>query len=603
MRLSARTMRHALALLLLVALSYRSSCLASGPRGQSGALFYPLWAGFSSSSSTWQLSNTRVNEQQLVRFVWLLPQTQPDALRERFEAVSDPTSSQYMQYMTAEQIRQQISPPASLLQAVLNYLTQHGVDTASAVVNYGDSLAVRATVSQVQAMFATTMRWYRSSAVNSTQFVLRATAGVTVPAHLAASTRLLLNLVNPPMTNRLTAVSPAGDEEVRLRLAQQQRNTSVGHVKSALTTAGHKFHSMGLTAAAANYSGLSCYLYQNRGDLFATSADFVHARYNISSRQASTGFDGVRVAIFGGVIEDDDVDTIPLHDCYDTVDLVNIGAAYGYQQEPITGTAPYARVNDLLFEQQQLASVENSLDSQSVYLTSPTSSISLLPSADDETFYDYFVRVLNMLPSQRPHVLSLSFTQETDSDASLGTAFVEATDSVIMQLGLVGVTVIASSGDNGASGANSACTNPPPAQFGVTDTSLLPEYPASSPYVLTVGATDFNYGFGSAKSLLPYFTAKYNGTGSTPPFCGVCSDEPSTTFHCQSSYIAEQAVSVNTSVNTANAGSAHHTHSASTSAGRASSSAVSVLRPARQSSRLPVFLSHSRVRASLSYRM
>ena len=195
-----------------------------------------------------------------------------------------------------------------------------------------------------------------------------------------------------------------------------------------------------------------------------------------------------------------------------------------------------------------------------MYLTSPTSSISLLPSSDGETSFNYFTRVLNMLPSQRPYIISDSYGTDSDSDAYFGAGYVEATDSAIMQLGLVGVTVIASSGDNGASGGNSACTNPPPAQFGVTDTSLLPEYPASSPYVLTVGATDFAYGLGADFSRsIESFQAQYTGKDSTPAFCGQCNDGTGNTIACQSRYVAEQAVSVNASASAVNSASGHHT--------------------------------------------
>ena len=339
--------RWLLTLLLVTVTHWSSLVVLAQKRLDGGAMFYPLWPGF--TSSTWQLSEARVNQQQPVHFVWLLPQTEPDALRERFEAVSDPTSSQYMQYMTAEQIRQHLRPSITVVQAVLNYLTQHGVDTASAVVDYGDSLAVRATVSQVQAMFGTTMSWYRSSAVNSSpsrlttiatspsskgagqRLVLRATAGVTVPAHLAASTRLLLNLVDPPMSRRPALGRRAGDTD---------------DVQRAHSTPGHTFHSMQSNpppSGVPNYISLSCILYGPNQVVPVTTSDFLQARYNITARRTVAGFDGVRVGIFGGIAEADDVYGLNTRDCYDSDDLANIGAAYGYQQQPIPGTAPYAR--------------------------------------------------------------------------------------------------------------------------------------------------------------------------------------------------------------------------------------------------------------------
>ena len=560
---------------VLLTLSQCSCVVFGQPIVDDGAVFYPLWSGFMSSS--WQQSSAPVDDRQLVSFVWLLPQSNPEALRERFELVSDPTSPQYMQYLEADEIKQHLRPDASVVQGVLDYLTQHGVDTASSVVDQGDSLAITATVPQVQSMFATTMSWYQkasssyaatatASSGTARRPLLRASTGLTIPATLAASTRLLLNLVNAPMPARLAAVPPKEDQGVRGRLSQLQWRAATTVTTSSSTTPlsstspSHRFHSMQAApsdlAGAAPYSNLSCALYPNRKAIAAVPSDFVQARYNMTFRQAATGFDGVRVGTIGGVSEFDDLLGLPDRECYSNFDLTNIGAAYNFQQLPIQGTAPYARVNELVFLQQGLAGIENSLDSQSVYVASPTSSISLLPESDFESDFDYFTRVLNLLPSQRPHVLSLSIGYNSDSESALGAGFADATDSVIMQLGLVGVTVISASGDDGASGANTACTLPPPAELGITGTTMVPAYPTTSPYVLSVGATDFSYGLGvTLAAVLSSFTAVYDESSTTPRFCGQCSDAPGVSIACQSSYIAEQAVSVNLSTSLVNAGS------------------------------------------------
>ena len=536
------------------------------------AMYVPLWPTFTSSS--WRLSSAAVNSQHLVPFVWLLPQTDPAALHDRFEAVSNPLSPHYMQYMTTDEIRAHIQPDASVVQSVLDYLTQHGVDTAQSVVDQGDSLEVRATVAQVESMFATTMSWYEETTGSSSRTVLRATSGLTIPASVASSTRLVLNLIDAPMPGRLAAVVPLGEEGVQARLAELQwtaATTPSTEPLSAVTP--HTFHSMQATPAAvsgaAPYFNLSCAITSNAATILATPADFIQQRYNISSRQLASGYDGIRVGIIGGESGVDNLIGLGSHDCWSTADLTNIGAAYNYQQLPIEAAAPYARINDLLFEQQQLASSEATLDSQSVYLTSPTSSVSLLPLSDFDSFFTYFTRVLNMLPSQRPHVLSLSISYGSDSDNLLGAGFVEAVDSVLMQLGLVGVTVVVASGDDGASGVNTACTVPPPSQFGIDGpTSLLPSYPPSSPYVLSVGATDFSYNLGTtADEVYSYFTAQHGDTATTPHFCAVCSDNPNSTVMCQNSYVAEQAVSINSSLGFTSAGSARlHTHTHRSSA-------------------------------------
>ena len=160
-----------------------------------------------------------------------------------------------------------------------------------------------------------------------------------------------------------------------------------------------------------------------------------------------------------------------------------------------------------------------------------------------------FSRVLLMQPSQRPHIISYSFGYASDSDDYLGAGVVEATDSILMQLGLAGVTVLVASGDSGANGGNTACANPPPAAFGIPNTtSFVPNYPNDSPYVLSVGATDFLYGLTPSNAASYYATSSGPRSSTLPAYCGVCSDNPALSIICQNSSIAEEAVSIDSNV-------------------------------------------------------
>jgi tripeptidyl-peptidase-1 len=77
-----------------------------------------------------------------------------------------------------------------------------------------------------------------------------------------------------------------------------------------------------------------------------------------------------------------------------------------------------------------------------------------------------------------PKVLSISYSSyETD----LGANYVSAFNIVAMQLGVLGVTFLASSGDDGVAGFK-ARTDASKCGYG-------PQFPASSPYVTAVGAT------------------------------------------------------------------------------------------------------------------
>ena len=570
--------RHAvLAVVLLIALWQVSP---SGCAEAADSVTYPLWSGFTSPQSAWQLSSLPVGSQQQVHFQWLLPQSDSNALKQRFEAVSDPRSAQYQQYMSADDIKQHIRPDAQVTATVLAYLAQHGVDADKSVVDNGDALRVTATVAQVEAMFGTTMGWYQKTSAASTaddvaagqsRPLLRATAGLTVPASIAAHTRLLLNLVDAPLRGRLSAVMPAGDGETRAALRELQRQIATRSSPlpaESLPSSGHNFHPMQSAPSpdvtgAAVYEPLSCAYYAGRNStLYAIPNSFVQERYNISSRQSAVGYDGTKVAILGGFTDASLLLNEPIRASYSSADLLNIGAAYNLQQPPNSIDAPWARENDLLNADQLLADGENTLDSQAVYLMSPTAAVALLAINDFGSFYDIFSQILFLLPSQRPHIVSSSIGYGSDSADYLGDGFTDLVDGVLMQLGLVGVTVLVASGDDGAPGVNQACELHP-TDLGFNNTNIVSGYPETSPYVLSVGSTDFSYGLGATVAeTAQHFQAQYDGKSTTPQFCGsACPDQPDRKIACQSSFITEQAVSVNTSISISNAQSAlAHTH-------------------------------------------
>ena len=356
------------ALLLLLAWSRLGDVL--------GQVTFPLSAAF--VPPAWRLSDAPVSGDRSVTFTWLLPQNNPDELRERFQAVSDPASPQYQQFMPAADILAHLTPVSSVVQPVFDYLSQQGVD-ASKVIQQGDSLQVTATVAQINTMFDTTMNWYTASGVASRQ-LLRATGGLTIPQSLAASTRLILDLVTPPVPARVA--TPDSNDQSPTPPSVGVPDSGSAVMEPSGQGGEHSFHPMQAsptTTPSATYTSLSCSVYANRtGSILVATADFIQAQYNMTFRKGAVGYDGVRVAVVGNQNQQDNLFGDYTHECYSSADLVNIGAAYGMQQAPQQLiNAPYARVNDILFAQQVQASLELSLDSQSVYLTSPTSSINM----------------------------------------------------------------------------------------------------------------------------------------------------------------------------------------------------------------------------------
>ncbi len=81
----------------------------------------------------------------------------PAGLNAYATAVSDPSSSQYGQYLSAQQAAARFGPSAADTAALKDYLTSHGVTITSATEHYLD---ISATASQIQATFSTSLHNY-----------------------------------------------------------------------------------------------------------------------------------------------------------------------------------------------------------------------------------------------------------------------------------------------------------------------------------------------------------------------------------------------------------------------------------------------------------
>jgi tripeptidyl-peptidase-1 len=82
-------------------------------------------------------------------------------------------------------------------------------------------------------------------------------------------------------------------------------------------------------------------------------------------------------------------------------------------------------------------------------------------------------------PGGAPHVISISWGI---AEADLTAADIDAANEAFLQLTAVGITIVVSSGDSGANTQQGA-------DAGACYSVLSPSFPASSPYVLSVGAT------------------------------------------------------------------------------------------------------------------
>ena len=174
--------------------------------------------------------------------------------------------------------------------------------------------------------------------------------------------------------------------------------------------------------------------------------------------------------------------------------------------------------------------VEASLDMDALLAFCPQCRSGIFPidDPDDGYFLDVFV---DMYDSEYPP-LAASCSYIYFCDSCLGSDFLNYYDNIFMQLASIGVSVMVASGDDGTNGGgNDQCQND----------MFSPGYPASSPYVTTVGATDY-LGAITQDNVLDYFSTS-DGTGTT--LCGTCANNDEWTSYCQTSTAApQQAVGI-----------------------------------------------------------
>ena len=88
-----------------------------------------------------------------------------------------------------------------------------------------------------------------------------------------------------------------------------------------------------------------------------------------------------------------------------------------------------------------------------------------------------------------PRVHSVSYGMDETMQASQQSlAYMNTANTAFMQLGVRGISLLVASGDSGVCGIKGCDTYDPGVNF-----SYSPVFPASSPYVTTVGATDFEH--------------------------------------------------------------------------------------------------------------
>lgn len=105
-------------------------------------------------------------------------------------------------------------------------------------------------------------------------------------------------------------------------------------------------------------------------------------------------------------------------------------------------------------------------------------------SARDEPFLEFAQAILEM--EKPPYVVSISYSDDEEEIFKLAADYARSFDTLLIKMGLRGITVLVASGDDGVAGLRPEFAKLPRNE---TCAKSGPQWPSSSPYITSVGAT------------------------------------------------------------------------------------------------------------------
>ena len=363
-----------------------------------------------------------------------------DQLESLIYAVSTPGSSEYGKYMEDNQLKELLQPSELSEMAVTAWLQENGIERIS---SDGYWITFTSDVSTVNQLLETRFNYYEVNGVQKMR-----TNAYSVPDELYRFVDLIVPTTYFGLT---TPMAPIQKQALKPRqsasdLAFLANSTCT---KAVTPKCLHEMYNIpaNYTPSANSQSKLAFSNFLNQSarasDLYMYEDAFSIPRQ------------GFNVEFINGGTQTQEVDDINHQEAnMDVQLLVGVAAGLNITSYNTGGHAPI--VTDNLYNGTDLTS---------------------------EAWLEYFQYLLSQPNSALPHVISHSYG---DEEQTVPEAYARRVCNQIGQLGLRGISVLASSGDSGLGGSCEANTGDRAPRF-------TPIFPASCPYVTTVGGTQANY--------------------------------------------------------------------------------------------------------------
>ncbi|KAM9958242.1 hypothetical protein ACTFIW_001103 [Dictyostelium discoideum] len=158
------------------------------------------------------VQNKLAKSYELVQFKILLKQRNLDILEEKFWDVSSPKSENYGKFLSKEEIDSIVAPSPKDVKVVVNWLVDNGL-TKNEMIVHSDFIQVRTNVGKASTLFETSFAHYSSSRTALKR--IRVVGQASMPMHVLAKVDLVLGLSDFIEDNKMSESMRATKKQVQ----------------------------------------------------------------------------------------------------------------------------------------------------------------------------------------------------------------------------------------------------------------------------------------------------------------------------------------------------------------------------------------------------
>ena len=412
------------------------------------------------------ISFSRADKVAVHEVIFAISQSNMKQLIQVLEDVSDPSSSNYGKHWSKSQVAEFTANKKSY-NAVMGYLNS----TKNVVINrqslYGEYIFAKAPVHVWEDVFATTFHTYQISVHNEKRKgklnkIIRAEE-YSLPVELDGHVSTVLNTVQFHYKNIVSKKRYKNDENAPPLSDSQQQQQQQKESPEISTLARPRAQPVYSPTIKPSVTRAPYPTAQPSGvySFGSVTPRFINQYYNVSN---STG----NLLVSQAVYETDD-------EGYSPSDLTMFQQIFGLPQQAAE-TNQYGDFSEFC---PTGGCYEGNLDVQYIMGIAPNVNTTYDYSPTDQ--YDFLSNWITSVSntSTPANVYSISWGED---ELYVSSSFADVFNTEAIKLGVMGTTILASSGDDGALSSQ--------ARGDAAYCGYGPSFPASSPYVVAVGATN-----------------------------------------------------------------------------------------------------------------